>query len=106
AVIFVWKLLDLATRPDPAALKFLNVGYPTFDFMLIAMASVMVRITWMLRGGSLARSWVMLCLGFIGIGIADISFAYNPQSWLDVMFFSSYFLIGLSGVYQLRMLRQ
>src|SRR5262249_51202134 len=100
-------LADLVKRPDPAALKFLNVGYPTFDFMLISMASVMVRITWMLRGGSLARSWIMLCLGFIAIGVADIAFAYNSSlAVLDVVFFSAYFLIGLSAVYQLRMLRQ
>ena len=107
AVIFFTLLLDLVNRPDPAALKFLNVGYPTFDFMLIAMASVLVRITWMMRGGSIARSWIMLCLGFAAIGVADISFAYNSSlAVLDVVFFSAYFLIGLSGVYQLRMLRQ
>jgi len=106
AIIFFWKLKDLLMTNDAPFLKFLNVGYPTFDFLLIAMTSVLIRISLVLRGGSLARSWIVLGLGFTLVGIADIIFAYQPLPFLDMLFFSGYFLIGLAGIYQLRMLRQ
>lgn len=105
AIIFVTLLNKFLANDDPSLMKFLNVGYPTFDFLLISMTSVLVRISWTLRGGSLARSWILLCLGFVIIGTADIFFAYNPQPWVDILFFSAYFLIALAGEYQIRMLR-
>jgi hypothetical protein len=106
AVIFVTLLYHFLVTDDAPALKFLNVGYPTFDFVLIALTSVLVRISWALRGGSLARSWLLLCSGFTMLGIADITFAYRSDPLLDLLFFSAYFLIGLAGVFQIRMLRQ
>src|SRR5262249_41368082 len=36
-IIFATLLYQLAIRPDPPATKFLNVGYPTFDFIVIAL---------------------------------------------------------------------
>lgn len=105
-VIFSTLLYNLLITDDPLALKFLNVGYPTSDFVLIALSTVLVRISWTLRGGSLARSWLFLCSGFTLLGAADITFAYRAYPLLDVVFFSAYFLIGLAGVYQIRMLRQ
>ena len=106
ALIFFGSLRELLMKDDPPALKFLNVGYPTFDFILIAMTSVLIRISWVLRGGSLARSWIFLGLGFTLVGVADIIFAYQPKPSLDMLFFSAYFFIGLAGINQLRMLRQ
>lgn len=105
-VIYATLLQRFVVSDDAPALKFLNVGYPTFDFILIALTSVLVRISWSMRGGSLGRSWLMLCAGFTVLGVADITFAYQAYPFLDVLFFSSYFLIALSGVYQIRMLRQ
>jgi hypothetical protein len=106
ALIFVTLLYQLLVTNDPPALKFLNVGYPTCDFIMISLSSVLVRISWTLRGGSLARSWMLLCAGFTLLGAADITFAYHAYPLLDVVYFSGYFLIGLAGVYQIRMLRQ
>jgi len=106
AAIFYSLLWKLITAPnDTAALKFLNFGYPTFDFILIAATSILIRISWELRGGSLAKSWIFLCAGFTLVGIADIMFAYQTYTFLDIVFFSGYFLIALAGLYQLEMLR-
>lgn len=102
--VFFTLLLKFLRNEDALELKFLNVGYPTFDFLLIAMTSVLIRVSWMLRGGSLAKSWIMLCVGFLVLGVADIAFAYNAYPFLDILFFSSYFFVALAGVYQLRML--
>lgn len=109
AIIFQTLLRGfLSDSEATTTLKFLNAGYPTFDFLLISLTSVLIRFAWTLRGGSLAKSWIFLCAGFITLGAADISFAYqsNPPPALDILFFSSYFMIGLSGYYQLKMLRQ
>src|SRR5262249_34105718 len=92
AVIYFTLLHGFVQTPDPWDLKFLNVGYPTFDFILISLTSVLIRISWVLRGGSLARSWILLGAGFILMGIADLTFAYTPYSFLDILFFSAYFL--------------
>jgi hypothetical protein len=107
AILFKTLLWDLLVNPnDSVTLKALNVGYPTLDFVLLALSSILVRIAWALRGGSLARSWVFLCAGFIALGVADIYFAYHALPVLDILYFSSYFMVALSGYYQLRMLRQ
>lgn len=105
-LIFATLLYHFLVTNDSLSLKALNVGYPTFDFILIGLSSVLVRISWGLRGGSLARSWLLLCAGFTLLGAADITFAYKAYPALDPVFFSAYFLIGLAGVYQIRMLRQ
>lgn len=106
AVIFKTLLYELVTNQDPTTTKALNIGYPTCDFVLISLSSVLVRIAWVMRGGSLARSWIFLCAGFITLGVADIYFAYQPNPSVDILFFSAYFMIALSGYYQLKMLRQ
>ncbi|HSE43281.1 MAG TPA: hypothetical protein VLH08_21155 [Acidobacteriota bacterium] len=105
ALFFKW-LLPLATNDDPLATRLLNVGYPTCDFVLFALTSVLIRISWALRGGSLAKTYIALALSFILIAIADIIFAYKPFPTLDILFFSAYFLNALAGVYQFRAMRQ
>jgi hypothetical protein len=106
AGIFFNFLLPLLRTDDSAGAKFLNVGYPTSDFLLFATTTVLIRISWVLRGGSLARSWIMLGAGFITIAVADVIFAYRPSPVVDILFFTSYFLIAVSGVHQLQMLKQ
>ncbi|HSP07503.1 MAG TPA: hypothetical protein VLR94_10020 [Acidobacteriota bacterium] len=105
-IIFATLMWPLIVSKDPIGAKFLNVGYPTCDFIMVSLTSVLVRISWGLRGGSLARSWLLLCIGFTLLGLTDITFAYRADPRLDVLFFSSYFLIALAGVYQVRMVRQ
>ena len=105
AVFFKW-LWPLAMNQDPLATKFLNVGYPTVDFLLFALTTVLIRISWALRGGSLAKTYIALALGFILIAIADTIFAYKSIPTIDILFFSAYFLCALAGTYQLRTMRQ
>ena len=106
AALFLKWLWPLATNQDSPETKFLNVGYPTCDFLLFALTTVLIRISWTLRGGSLAKTYVALALGFILIAIADTIFAYKPIPTIDILFFSAYFLCALAGIYQLRAIRQ
>jgi hypothetical protein len=106
AALFLKWLWPLAINDDPPATKFLNVGYPTVDFLLFSLTTVLIRISWALRGGSLAKTYVALALGFILIAIADTIFAYKPIPTIDILFFSAYFLCALAGVYQLRAIKQ
>jgi hypothetical protein len=106
ALLFFKWLHPLATNDDPIATKFLNVGYPTCDFVLFALTSVLIRISWALRGGSLAKTYIALALSFIMIAVADTIFAYKPIPTIDILFFSAYFLTALAAVYQLRTMRQ
>jgi hypothetical protein len=106
-ILFSTLLRNFFFDPQASpALKLINAGYPTLDFLLICMSSVLVRISWTLRGGSLARSWILLCAGFLMIGAADILFAYHSVLALDALFFSGYFFVALAGYFQLEMLRQ
>lgn len=105
AMFFAW-LKPLLFNHDEVAVKFLNFGYPTFDFLLVCVTSVLVRISWVLRGGSLAKAYIALGMSFFLTGVADLIFAYRPIPAIDMFFFSAYFVLALAGFYQLRMLRQ
>lgn len=104
-MFFAW-LKPLLLNNDEPVTKFLNFGYPTVDFLLVCVTSVLVRISWVLRGGSLAKAYIALGMSFILTGVGDLIFAYRPVPAIDMFFFSAYFVLGLAGFYQLRMLRQ
>lgn len=105
AMFFAW-LKPLLLNNDEPVTKFLNFGYPTVDFLLVCVTSVLVRISWVLRGGSLAKAYIALGVSFFLTGVGDLIFAYRPIPAIDMFFFSAYFVLGLAGFYQLRMLRQ
>jgi len=105
AMFFAW-LKPLLLNNDEPVTKFLNFGYPTVDFLLVCVTSVLIRISWVLRGGSLAKAYIALGMCFFLTGVGDLIFAYRPIPAIDMFFFSAYFVLGLAGFYQLRMLRQ
>jgi hypothetical protein len=114
AYIFLFSRLTLPQLNDPERLmadKLLDVAYPVLDFALIALSIILVRYCWVLRGGLIARSWTSLSLGFILVAAADIyiSTVTNVESagyrFLDILYFSAYFLIALAGLLQIRILR-
>jgi hypothetical protein len=105
-VMFFVFIMPLLFNQDEPVTKFLNVGYPTVDFLLFCVTSVLIRISWVLRGGSLAKAYIALGLSFILTGVGDLIFGYRPIPAIDIFFFSAYFILALAGFYQLRMLRQ
>ncbi len=105
AMFFAW-LKPLLFNNDEPVTKFLNFGYPTIDFLLVCVTSVLVRISWVLRGGSLAKAYIALGMSFFLTLVGDLIFAYRPIPAIDIFYFSAYFILGLAGFYQLRTLRQ
>ncbi len=108
ASIFAGLIWPHITDPDRRlVVRFLDIAYPTLDFVIIAVASVLIRISLGMGGGSLAKTWFLLCLGFVLTAIADlllqasedVSSTYSHM--IDVLYFSAYFLVALSARNQL-----
>lgn len=107
-VILFWQTIwdQIADPNRHSAMKVLDFGYPTLDFLLFTAGSVLLRFSWMLRGGLLGRVWLLLCLGFVLMGIGDFALSNLPSlespmyRMLDSVYFSSYFLIALAAHYQ------
>lgn len=110
-VFYVYLLPQLAEPDRPIVIKFLDVFYSGMDFVLVCLISVLVRFAWMMRGGMVARSWIFLGAGFTMVGVADLwlSYATDFESTFyrlnDLTYFSSYFLIAIAGMFQVKMLK-
>ncbi len=107
ALLFSVILPGLQEPEKPIQTKLLDVAYPMLDFVLLALSAVLFRISWNLRGGSLAKIWLMLCLGFALTSIADlalidISELSRAYRYLDILYFSSYFCIAIAGSIQVQ----
>lgn len=103
-VLFQQSIWPQITAPERSlAMKALDLGYPTMDFLLFAAGSILLRFSLILRGGSLGRVWLLLCVGFLMMGIADILLSNLPNlqtpayRYLDVLYISSYFFIALAA---------
>jgi len=84
-----------------------GLGYPLGD-ILILYFSVLVLVIFVLRGGNLKYSWIMVVLAFVLNAIADLIFTWD--AWgeglyamfafdiLDAFFLSAYLLLGLAGL--------
>lgn len=104
ALLFQLTIREHLADPGRAiTMKILDLGYPTFDFLLFAGGSILLRFSWILRGGLLGRVWLLLCLGFLMSGVADILFSNLPDLHtaayrsLDLLYATSYFLIALAA---------
>jgi hypothetical protein len=115
AFIALGWVVILPVLRSPNRLVFLNmldIGYPLLDFLLILVCSFLLRFSWILRGSGLSRSWILLCAGFAIVAFADFCLAYasDVNSFLnrilDPIYFTAYFLIALSGAYQLSVQRK
>lgn len=106
---FIWHQVSNPTRK--ALLKFLDVAYPTFDFLLLALASVLVRQSLADKSKPALKTWLFFFCGLILFVSSDISLSYisDFQSpafrFLDIPYFSSFFLIALAGRHQMRAMK-
>lgn len=111
AMLVTIILPDLNDTEKSFTYRVLQVGYPALDFLLLGMAASLAQISWALRGGSLAKSWLFLCAGFALGAAADLVYGHFPDiessayRYLDIPYFSSYFCIAIAGSIQIQMLR-
>jgi hypothetical protein len=113
--VFFLKFLilpDLNNSENTLASKFLDVAYPALDTIVIAFAAALVRISWVLRGGNLSKTWQLLCIGFVMVAAADLILTNiedidsSMYRFLDLLYFAAYFSIAIAGRFQVRMLQQ
>lgn len=103
-LLFRLSIWDQVIDPQRGVfMKTIDIGYPTMDFLLLTAGSVLLRISWMLRGGLLSRVWLLLCIGFLLLGVGDFALSnlesLNSPAYrmLDGVYFSSYFLVALAA---------
>ena len=102
--LFRMSIWDQITDPNRSyAMKALDFGYPTLDFLLFTTGSILLRFSWILRGGQLGRVWLLLCASFLMLGVGDFLLSNLPSlespsyRLLDSIYFSAYFLIALAA---------
>jgi hypothetical protein len=99
--LVIWPNLSDVTRG--LIIRILDFSYPTFDFIIIAVCSILIRISWDMRGGSIAKSWIMLGMGFVMTAVADLLLQVSedtssiPYRAADIVYFAGYFLVALSA---------
>ncbi|HEV8582556.1 MAG TPA: hypothetical protein VGX68_26110 [Thermoanaerobaculia bacterium] len=69
-------LIPVVWTPAPLLEKLVNVAYPAFDLILLALAVVLLRVSVRFRGGAVWKVWIFLLSGFILMCVADIFFAF------------------------------
>jgi hypothetical protein len=113
SLLFWTLILPLLKSPNrEIILNFLDIGYPAIDFVLIFLCSILLRFSWILRGSGLSKSWILLCSGFAILAFADICLSYTTDVHsflnriLDPIYFSAYFILGLSAANQLSVQRK
>jgi hypothetical protein len=69
-------LIPIVWTPGPLLKKFLNVAYPVFDWVLLVLTLVLLRISVRFRGGAVWKVWIFLLSGFFLLSVADIFRAF------------------------------
>lgn len=85
----------------------LNLAYPVSDLALLVPSLILLRVSWRLRGGSVAKVWLALVVGFVAIAAGDVAFAYFTEvgvarldSVIDLMFLAGYMSIARGALWQ------
>jgi hypothetical protein len=107
-VMYVALLKPIALDNEIGGLeKFLYFFYPVSDLTIIFPSLIMIYITYLLGKGMFSRPWRALALGFLIMAVADMTYSYldwqelyKTGNLIDLLWGVSYWLIGLSGVYQ------
>lgn len=95
-VVAVPLLRPVLAAPGTRLELFLNVAYPTLDFVLLAPMIILLRVAWPFRGGAIFRAWASLLGGVVAICAGDLLFAWFSllgETHLDALLHGSY-LVG------------
>ncbi len=105
----LWPILQ---APAPAAEKFLNLAYPTLDFLMLIPAVLLLSVSLRFWGGRVWPVWGALAAGIFFTAVADILFGYfsgldhtQLESLIDAMYILAYGCFLGSVLYQRELLR-
>lgn len=97
----------IADKETESLAKFIYMYYPLSDTVVIFCSMIVIYQTALLGKGRLSVPWRLLILGFIIMAIADIAYSYldwrdlyQTGNLIDLLWLVSYWIIGLSGIYQ------
>ncbi|HSC75539.1 MAG TPA: hypothetical protein VLB90_04795 [Pseudomonadales bacterium] len=86
--------------------------YPVMDLLILMPVIWLALITRMLGEGAFSRPWRALVPGFFIMCMADLYYAwldhqdaYQTGNYVDLMWDASYWLIGLSALFQIKLLK-
>lgn len=103
-------LHPIASAGGTAVELALNLMYPACDLVALVPASVLVRMTFAMRGGALFRIWSLLLSGFLAMAVGDVLYAYLTMLdlyWtspiVDLSFIVGYALAARGVVEQRRL---
>jgi hypothetical protein len=74
----------IASGSAPWSERALSLAYPLLDFVMLAVALVLLRIAAVFRGGYVWRVWGLLLAGLAFTGAADLVFAFLTAGGLSV----------------------
>jgi len=108
ALMYVALLKPIALDDKLGSLeKFVYFFYPIGDLAIILPSLIMIYITYLFGKGVFSKPWRAIALGFIIMAIADMAFSYldwqglyKTGNLIDLLWGVSYWLLGLSGIYQ------
>lgn len=94
------------TETEPLA-KMIYLYYPVSDMAVMFCSFIIIYMTALLGRGRLSMPWRLITLGFLVMAVADIAYAYldwqgkyETGSMIDLLWLISYWIIGLSGIAQ------
>lgn len=111
-IMYKFLLQPIALDEETGSLeKFLYFFYPISDLLMILPAFFLIYITRLFGKGMLSKPWRVLALGFLIMAVADMSYSYldwqdlyKTGNFIDMLWDVSYWLIGLSGFYQIEIM--
>lgn len=102
-------LKDDATQ---VATKIASLFYPIADTLVVCLAAILMLIINQFDNKLISMPWKMLGLGFIFFTISDLVYdylswkgVYDSGNLIDIGWNFGYLLLGVSGLYQLRLIK-
>jgi hypothetical protein len=107
AILGIVILRPVVLAAAPALEKFLNLFYPTMDFLLLVPTALLIRTTLAFRGGKVWKVWLAVLAGLVFLSLGDILFSYlqalgqqKLDPLVDALYIAAYGLLAKGLLYQ------
>jgi hypothetical protein len=92
--------------------KIVSLFYPMADTIVVCLAAILMLIINQFKNKLISMPWRILALGYIFFGISDLVYSYlswkgvyGDGNMIDLGWNCGYLLLGVSGFYQLRLIK-
>ena len=114
AIVSYFLIIPIIKDPETNGLAtFFYLFYPIADIFLVVPAAILMYITSLFGKGSFSKPWRYLAIGFLCFSFADLLYSYlswqdkyGSGNMIDVAWHLGYLLIGLSGLYQRKLIEE